>query len=741
MKKHQKFTLLFFILSLLLYNPLWAQQDSTQVRKRPVVGLVLSGGGAKGFAYVGILKAIQKAGLRVDYIGGTSMGSIMGGLYAMGYDPDSIAKIIKTQNWDLLLRDKVPRKYIAFEEKGFTESSIANLPFKGKKIELQGALYQGQQINLLLNKYFSLGYRIKDFSKLPTPFFCMGTNVLNGKKVLLDSGYLPMAIRSSMSIPGYFSPTYYQGKYLVDGGVIDNYPAIQMKKMGATFIVGANVQKTPNQKIDNLNTVPKVLEQVISYYREPANRQGIAATNEYLHIKIPYDIMAFDKYDSIIAIGDRIAKDWYPRIKKLADSLNAIEYRPVRPKNARPLDSVTIAQVHYEGYKRVSLKFLENYFNRFKNTKVAIADIEKMVRMAYGTDYFTHVFYELQPAGDKTNLLIKVKEASPGSLGVAIHYDSDYAGSIILNMTLRNPLGKGSKLFAQTILGTDPRFRAIYLIDKGIHVGLGVKIDAYRFYFDSYHFDEKLTNYVFTNYSAAVFLNSNLKNLYNFKSGIEFNRFNFRQTYTTNSVALPNDQLNTFGNLFFSFNADTYDKAYFSTTGFQLSLNFKYIFDLTGSEQTPFFENVSIAYLNFSQNFRLAKKWNLNTGIFQGITLGQFEPPDQYYFYLGGQSQHNYMPNFVPFTGLRFIQETGKNLSIVKLRLRYNYLKNLYASVSLNTGLINDELKNYFIKPDLINGYGLTLSYESFIGPVQVSVMGSNRHSGAEVFFNLGYWF
>lgn len=741
MKRTQKLPLLFCLLSLLLYTPLAAQQDSTLVRKRPVVGLVLSGGGAKGFAYVGILKAIQEAGLRVDYIGGTSMGSIMGGLYALGYAPDSIAKIIRSENWDMLLRDKVARKYIAYEEKGFTENSIASLPFKGNKLDLQGSLYQGQQINLLLNKYFSPGYRTQKFSKLPTPFFCMGTNILNGKKVLLDSGYLPMAIRSSMSIPGYFSATHYQGKYLVDGGVIDNYPAVQMKKMGATFILGADVQKTLSEKIGNLNTVPKVLEHIISYYREPANRQGIAVTNEYIHIKIPYDIMAFDSYDSIIAIGDRVAKAWYPRIKKLADSLNAIEYRPVRPKNTRPLDSVVIDQVQYKGYKRVSLKFLENFFNRFRNTKAALSDIDKMVRMAYGTKYFTHVFYTLQPVGNKTNLIIKVKEASPGSLGVALHYDSDYAGSIILNMILRNPLGKGSKLFAQTILGTDPRFRAIYIIDKGIHVGLGGKVDLFTFDFDSYHNNRKLTNYSFTNYSAAVFLNSNLKNLYNFKAGIEFNRFNFRRTYVMDSVATPNVKLNTFGNLFFSFNADTYDKAYFPTSGFRLSLNFKYVFDLTGGERTPFFENVSIVTAYFSQNYPLWSKWNLNTELFQGLTLGPYEPPEQYLFYLGGQSQHNYMPNFISFTGLRFVEETGKNLSLVKLRLRYNYLKNLYASASFNAGLINNNLKNYFIQPNLLTGYGITLSYNSFIGPVEISLMGSNQHKGAGVFFNLGYWF
>ena len=720
---------------------LMAQQNSTRNRKRPTVGLVLSGGGAKGFAYVGILKAIRKAGLRVDYIGGTSMGSIMGGLYALGYAPDSIARIIRSQNWGKLLRDKMDRKYIAYEEKGFTENSIATLPIKGNKIELKESLYQGQLINLLLNKYFSPGYRTKTFSKLPTPFYCMGTNILNGKSVLLDSGYLAMAIRSSMSIPGYFSPTHYQGKYLVDGGVVDNYPAVQMKKMGVDYIIGADVQgKLPN-KISKLNTLPKVMEQIISYNREPANKAGYAVTNKYIHIDIPYGIMDFEDYDSIIAIGDRVAKKYYPQIKALADSLNAIDYRPVRKKNARPLDTISISKVYYRGYKKVSKKFLENYFNRFANSRSAISDIDKMVRMAYGTKYFKHVFYEFKPDGKQADLIITVEEASPGTLGVAIHYDSDYQGSILLNMVLRNQLGRGSKLFAQTTLGSNPRFKALYLIDRGIHIGLGTQVDLFMFNFNSYLKNKRLTSYKFTNYSVAFFLNSNLKNLYNFRAGIEFQRFNFRKTYVLDTTALLSNNLNTFGNLFFSFNANSYDKSYFPTTGSRVSLNMKYVFDMTSGERTPFFETAIIAYLDYDVNLKLAQKWVINTGVFQGITLGKYDPPAQYFFYIGGQNPQNYMPNFVSFTGLRFVQETGKNLSILRFKLRYNYLKNLYVSAAMDAGVINNNLNDYFRNQKLLAGYGVTFSYNSFIGPVQLSVMGSNHHPGASFFFNLGYWF
>ncbi len=141
--------------------------------------MVLSGGGSKGFAYIGLFKVLQEVNLRVDYIGGTSIGSIMGGLYALGYSPEEIEKIIRSQDWEALITDKIPRKYIAYEEKQFVENTVVSLAIKDKKIGLKRSLYEGQQINLMLNRYFSPAWDIKDFNKLKTPFLCVGTNLFN----------------------------------------------------------------------------------------------------------------------------------------------------------------------------------------------------------------------------------------------------------------------------------------------------------------------------------------------------------------------------------------------------------------------------------------------------------------------------------------------------------------------------------------------------------------------------------
>ena len=174
---------LCFILSA---EPILAQEDSLNVKpKRPKVGLVMSGGGAKGWAYIGLLKVMQEVGLEVDYIAGSSAGSIVGGMYALGYHPDTMLKIIREVNWDDLLTDGISRKYINYEEKEFGDTFIMDFPIRNKKLGLKESMYEGQEINLMLNRVYSTGYNINDFSQLPTPFLCVGTDLLTGDRLFL----------------------------------------------------------------------------------------------------------------------------------------------------------------------------------------------------------------------------------------------------------------------------------------------------------------------------------------------------------------------------------------------------------------------------------------------------------------------------------------------------------------------------------------------------------------------------
>ena len=232
--------------------------------KQPKVGLVLSGGGAKGFAHIGVLKAIDKAGIQIDYVGGTSMGAIVGGLYAAGYSANQIEEIILKTDFLTLLRDRLPRSSETFFEKEYGEKSVVTLPVNKGKIGLPRAISKGQNVlNLLLELFDSVDGN-QDFSKLSIPFFCIATDVENGSPVILEKGSLPLALRASGSFPSLLNPVEVNDKLLIDGGIANNFPVSILKQKGMDIVIGVDVEGKLFQK-ENINSVVALLNQIMSY--------------------------------------------------------------------------------------------------------------------------------------------------------------------------------------------------------------------------------------------------------------------------------------------------------------------------------------------------------------------------------------------------------------------------------------------------------------------------------------------
>ena len=747
--------LIIFLFVLPIFISVQGQSDST-VKTRPKVGFVMSGGGAKGFAYIGLIKVMHEAGLEVDYVAGSSIGSIVAGMYALGYHPDTMLKVIREQKWDDLLTDKIERKYIAYEEKEYGETFILSLPINKKGVNINSALYEGQEVNLLLNRFYSPAYKTKDFSKFQTPFFCIGTDLITGNAVVLDKGYLPMAIRSSMSIPGYFTPTFYNDKYLVDGGVVDNYPVAVAKKKGAQYIIGGDVQSGLYTSIDEMNTIPSVLDQLIGFHRVKANEIGYKETNLYVHFEMPYGMMEFDSYDSIIALGERVGREHYTEIKKLADSLNAIEYKPVKEYKARPLDSIYISNVIIEGNKRVPQSYFEKLFEDYQDSWVKLSDLEETIHLMYGTRFFAYVFYKFQNEDNKTNLIIKVKDVSVGSLSVGAHYDDNYSVSILLNGAFRNVLGKSSKIFTDVVVGPNPRLRALYFKDNGGRLGYGGQIDIYYFGFNDYGTPTNpnaLSGKIyFTNYTASLFASTVINNTYKFRAGGTYEYFRFKSKLDSD---LPDSlsNFNSYANLFLSFNSDSRDKPYLSTKGVISELKAEYVLPLSKDWVDQLFSNSLVVWFKYRQWVPLSKKITFIPGIFFGGTYSKNYPyspatykgayslsPAQHWFFLGGQAKSNYLATIQPFTGVDFIQRYGLYQAIISANLQYNFYKKLFFTLNADIGSCEWYLEDIFQGENLIVGYGGTISYDSFIGPLEISMMGSNIHN-VSFFFSLGYWF
>jgi NTE family protein len=742
MLKPQRFVLMA-VLVFCCQMALQSQEPANRNKpKRPAVGLVLSGGGAKGFAYVGLLKVIQEAGLRIDYIGGSSIGSIVGGLYAIGYSPDSIAKMIRSQNWDHVLKDIIDRKYVAFEEKEYGENAIVSLPVKNRKIAISNSLYAGQEVNLLLNKYFSPAYKTRDFRKLQTPFLCIGTDLVTGRQVVIDNGYLPMAIRSSMSIPGYFAPTEYNGQMLVDGGIVNNYPVKEIKDLGAQIIVGGDVQSGLSSK-EELNSITSILDQVMSFYRMDKNHIGDSLTDLHVRIKMEYGMMDFERYDSIIALGERVAREHYKEIKALADSLNAIEFRPLKKYETRPLDSVFIDHLVIRGNKKMSAGFIRAYLPGSGQGMINLRDLEKAIHRLYGTMCFEHVFYELDYRDNKTTLVINAVDESPGEFSAAIHYDNDYNGSIILNAGFRNLLGNHTKLLASLVLGVNPRLKAIYLVGIGGKSSLALAIDYYQFKFDNYDQDVKVNKMVFTNYKTSLFFDHNFNNMYNLKAGLDFENFRFKQDIATDSLLESYNHFVSYGTVFVSVGVDTRDRQNFATRGTNAAMRMEYVMPWSSKEWVKdLFTNSAMVWLKYDQSFSLSRRFVLRPGLFAGgIIKSTDQPPLQHLFAFGGLNPVNYIEQYVDFTGVNFLQKYGYYAAVVRLKLQYNLYKKLFLTARTDVGSNQSEFNEVFQGRNILAGYGITASYNSFIGPIELSVLGSNINSGVMLFLNLGFWF
>lgn len=736
----------FLLISLvfgILTGQTYAQADDTIApAKRPTVGLVLSGGGAKGFAYIGLLKVIHEAGLPIDYIGGTSIGSIIGGLYAIGYHPDSIAKIVRSIDWDALMTDRIERKYISYEEKEFGEKFIITLPISNKSLTLSPSLYHGQEINLMLNHYFSPAFNTHDFKKLQIPFLCIGTDLLTGHEVVLDTGYLPMAIRASMSIPGYFSPVDYLGYFMVDGGVVNNFPVKNVKAMGADIIISADVQPQLRSNREEFNSLTGVLHQIIIFSRGEVNRIGYEMTDIYVALDMKYGFMDFTDYDSIISFGEQVSRPYYSRIKALADSLNAIEYKPLKSYKAHPVDGILINSVQIKGYRKFAGSYFKNYFNVKEDTIFTIAEIEKSIRQMYGTRFFEQVNYEIISHGKRSDLIIQVKEADPGYISAGVHYDNDYSASLLLTGSFRNVLGKRSKLFTDLVLGENPRLRAFYMLDNGAQPGIGAKIELYSFKFNLYKKDAKINKIIFTNYKASAFINYSLRNFFNFRGGFEYEYFRYKQDILTDSVLDQFNNFSSYGNFFVTFSADMRDRAYFPTFGSKSDVHLEYVMPLSKNWSKDLFTSSFVFYLKYEFNYPVARKVVLRPGIFFGSTMSaENRPPLQHNFGFGGLNPSQYVNTSLPFTGLQFIQRFGYHAAALRMKIQYNFFKKLYLTFLLDAGSAEYVFKDVFKTKNFIAGYGVTISYDSFIGPLELSFMGSNLNSKPMLFLNLGFWF
>src|SRR5690606_29822664 len=340
----------------------------------PKVGLVLSGGGAKGLAHIGVLKVLEEAGVTVDYIGGTSMGAIVGALYASGYGAEELDSIFRTTEFTSLIQDHVPRGAMSFQEKENSEKYALSLPFTNFRVSFPQAISGGQNI---FNELVRLLYHVKDvndFNELPIPFLCMATNMETGEAVLLDRGFLPEAILASGTFPSLFEPSEIDGNILIDGGVVYNYPIEQDRAMGADLIIGLDVQAALASR-GSLSSAMEILLQINNYRTVNDMRRKAGKTDIYIKPDIGgFSVIDFGRGPAIVERGERAARDKMEELRALARTQGS---PPLRKAPTPTTDSLTINRMLITGNDLYTRGYIQGKLPLKLSEKIALDDLKQ----------------------------------------------------------------------------------------------------------------------------------------------------------------------------------------------------------------------------------------------------------------------------------------------------------------------------------------------------------------------------
>lgn len=736
--KAQSSKLIVVLLSFVFCQNLIAQTNDSITRPR--VGVVLSGGGAKGFAHIGVLKVIEESGLPIDYIAGTSMGSIVGGLYSIGYSPETMIRLVKEQNWDAVMSDAIPRKYISVDDKILDRHYLATFPFRNRKIEMKSAIYDGAMVNLLLARLTSPVYNIRNYSELSVPFLCVAADIETAEAYEMTRGNLQRSIRASMSIPFYFTPVEVDGRLLIDGGMRNNFPVHNLRDKGLDIIIGVNVQRDFRKK-DDLNSLAKILDQMIAMTDIDANMK--AQEDVDIHIKpnlSNFGMMDFNYYDTIIALGEQAARQYLPEFKRLADSIKSIEDYTLERPDIEPLDTIFVISLKVKGVKQESENFIKKSLGKHYPATMAIDDIETSIMRIYATGYFSDIWYELEPAVKGVNLVIHCKEREEETVSVAAHYDSDYGIGILANVTLKNILKfpTRSTLSADINIAEDPYFKLRLHSNVSQKFKYGVDLSVISLFMNQY------SDYVINNsYSVQ---DNKLDIFFEFMPNL---KRQFRIGTVANYVHLRDNLIHTVSSdnydfisyAYFNYYINNEDSPTFASRGWKFNLNGKYIMPVIKMDDGSMMKNSIVLKADVSGSIAIGKRHSLKIGATLGSSLLQEEPPLSYQFFVGGQSNMNYFDNIISFDGLRFTQLYGDHIAIAKMSWQYNFYKNLYAIANVNGGYINSDYNSWFSDKSFVFGCGLTFGIETMAGPIELSLMGSNRCSDLVGFLNVGYWF
>ena len=732
----------------------FTQKAVAQQPERPFTGLTLSGGGAKGVAHIGVLKALDSAGLKIDYITGTSMGSVMGALYAIGYSGDEIEQIVRKLDWNELLTNQVTLRALAMEEKDEYGRYAVELPFKNRRFRVPTGALESQELWLQLSELFFPAYRTRSFSDFRIPFRCIATDLETAAAVVIDSGEITTAIRASIAIPGVFTPVDHKGMRLVDGGIVRNLPVSEVREMGADYVIASNVSHglKPNEELSN---ALQVLMQIAFFKDGEDIKRQIGLSNCFINQSLDgYSSGSFDKTEEILESGIKTGNQYYPVFKHLADSLSAI-YGPVysRPAVSVRTDSVLLISCQVEGLSSVSLSSFK-HFIRFQGGRYYSAQqLSDMVRLAYGTRNFRYIRYRLEPVDIVGYRIVFETEENPAiNCKLGMHYNTFSGVSLIANATARNYFLPASRTLFTLNLGENMRARAEHLQYLGRRNSLmlipniqyeSFRINTYQQYRKDGQFRSDYFKWDLKFQSAGSLRQS-------FGAGIRL-----ETTGYSSLIESDTDIRGTGSNLtsYLFYQMNTLDNPVYPKTGARFDAELGYViprdFDYTlweGDTNVSFSTFSGLSQRNYYRivlNYEYFEPINPRYTFSALVQAGVNSDADQNMysaFSIGGLNR--LYRNQIVFSGLENNTVFSHSVFSAQARIHRRLGSNLYLIPGVNVLLydfIDSPTREFRRK--FLSGYSLTLAYNSILGPIELSAMYSDQSKSLHTYVTLGLSF
>ena len=752
------------------------------VEHRPTVALVLAGGGAKGAAHVGVISYLESIGMPVDVILGTSMGGLVGGIYSLGYDAPHLDSLIRSINWDMALSDKVPRDYLSYSSIKYKEKYVLSFPFyydrkeflKQKSDELQyphrsdeihfgaggddasglvrsnlmgslpsGMVY-GQNVNNLFSS-LSVGYQDEiDFYKdLPIPFICVATDLVTGTAKIWSQGKLNTALRSTMSIPGLFTPVKTQGMVLVDGGMRNNYPTDLAKKCGADIVIGVNLS-SGYKSYSEINNLGDILDTGIDMMGRSSFENNIDIPDVTIKPDLhEYSMMSFDSESIDVIIGRG-----YEAAVAVADQLDSLK-RIIGPETKSinnpvaddiRLGKVMISGVEITGVSDKESAYLQNKIAVKAGTKVGSAEIEDAVATIFATNSFDYVNYELLGEDQPYRLKFNCKKGPINKVGVGARFDTEEVVAVIVNVGLGVQKLRGASWDFTGKVGANPYVGAVYsyVAQRGMTVNAAASLrytDRNTFTLGNNNF--RINN---TNLRQEVYL-SNIKwSKFYLREGFRNDYYNIssilseRAIWDYNSEQLKNSYLS----FFLDGRNDSLDDGYVPTKGQSVGISYRWVF---GGFPHRFnkFHAVQFDALKVYGGDSFAFIPSINARVLFGK-----EVPIQFANTMGGSMAGRYLEQQMPFIGINNAASMSKMLGIARADFRVKLYRNNYLTGIYNYAVSVDEISdfnNWGSKVYDYHGFGLQYTYDSIVGPISANIHWSDYTNRAGAYVSIGFDF